>query len=75
MSSTSTLILVERDIGQSKVRDCAGLVIILFFSIFEKKKYFPQQLRVYYFQYSSGLWNTPYGKRHTSRTKPVLLQA
>ena len=55
MSSTSTLILVERDIGQSKVRDCAGLVIILFFSIFEKKKYFPQQLRVYYFQYSSGL--------------------
>ena len=31
----------------------------------EKKKYFPQQL--YYFQYNSGLRNTPYEKRHTLR--------
>ena len=30
---------------------------------------FPQQ--IYYFQYNSGLGNTPYGKRHTSRTEPA----
>ena len=31
--------------------------------------YFPQL--VYYFQYNSGLGNTPYGKRRTSRTEPA----
>ena len=32
---------------------------------------FRQQL--YCFQYNSGLWNTPYRKRRTSRTEPVLV--
>ena len=40
----------------------------IFFFIFFLKV-FSQQL--YYFQYNSGLWNTPYGKWHTSRTKPA----
>ena len=31
--------------------------------------YFPQHL--YYFQYISDLRNTPYRKRHTSRTEPA----
>ena len=41
---------------------------IFFPHLFEKEKYFPRQL--YCFQ-QSGLWNTPYGKRHASRTEPV----
>ena len=41
---------------------------ISFFRSLEKNK-FPQQL--HFFQYNSGLWNTPYGKRPTSRTEPA----
>ena len=45
---------------------------IYFFHLFEKMP-FRQQL--YNFKYTRGLWETPYGKRHTSRTEPVVLQA
>ena len=40
---------------------------ICFFFIFLKIMSFPQQL--YCFQHNSGLRNTPYGKRHASRTE------
>ena len=39
--------------------------VCLFFIVL-KKMYFLQQL--HYFQYSSGLWDTPYGKRHIPQT-------
>ena len=44
----------------------------MFIFVFLKKMYFPQQL--YYFQYNSGLLNTPYGKRHTPQTEPVYVK-
>ena len=48
------------------------IVIYVLFSSFWRKLSIPQQ--VYYYKFNSGLWNTPCGKRHTSRTEPVCVK-
>ena len=51
-------------------RACLIILVRTCFFFHLKNMPFPQHL--YYFQYDSGVWNMPYGKRHTSRTGHVF---